>query len=824
MRSQTAWLLLAAVCALAACSTQDVVEALEGAPPLEIGQGQLGVPVSIEVVVSTGAVLPTDVRARADGGFVVLDGWSRRLLPYGRGGDPEPPLRGEPRWGHPTRFISWDDGWLLADPGAAGDPGGLVSIGHDGVVRSVLHPVDAPIALAAVPDGLLVAGRGGGLMRCGPSGVECASEAGVELVADIAVSTRGLVLAEPLAARLELGPAGALQAIGRFGQHVGALQQPKSAIDLSGALLVADSALGIVQLLDDRGRALGPLLADGALLRFDHPLAVRALGADRYVVLAAGTGEAIVFSMRRQDVDAAIAAPSKRRLRTRLPVPDAGEASGCLQCHDGFVRNGRRGWDPRRQHHPVDVVPERPLPPFFPLDDSGRITCGTCHSPHGTSTSADAGQTRSDRDRAALVRHKDGAWTRMATRDGALCAPCHEESAHGGLMEHDGLVVGVAGHPVGEELRMALARRGDSVAEGGCLGCHTPHGAQAEPLLRGAEVGDTCLGCHAEQAEAHRNHPVGATFAADGPRPRASARLALDGGGGVGCVTCHDTTGGTAQGLLRARADGGPLCLACHGDQMADLTTGHGGVRGAFGVVCLGCHDPHGPARDEHLVRPARRGTDGCLGCHGEGAPQAPPGSSPGRRGHPVTGEDLDGCASCHDVHDAAAPPADCAGCHEDPAAEAARHGGHGGVPCVDCHPAHAAPLPPPPSAADANPSARPCLACHASDASGEGPTITHASHPDPVFAPDGSRWTPLAALPLFAADGTQQPPATNGALTCGSCHRTHGAGPDDVEPLRRAGILPACAACHGSDALPLLRWFHLPDRRADILPPGADR
>jgi hypothetical protein len=61
----------------------------------------------------------------------------------------------------------------------------------------------------------------------------------------------------------------------------------------------------------------------------------------------------------------------------------------CLPCHDGvfgptptphpmFIPG-----PPKQKLYPAFQPPNHPLPPQFPLDDQGRVTCSTCHAIHG---------------------------------------------------------------------------------------------------------------------------------------------------------------------------------------------------------------------------------------------------------------------------------------------------------------------------------------------------------------------------------------------------------------------------------------------------------
>lgn len=117
------------------------------------------------------------------------------------------------------------------------------------------------------------------------------------------------------------------------------------------------------------------------------------------------------------------------------------------------------------------------------------------------------------------------------------------------------------------------------------------------------------------------------------------------------------------------------------------------------------------------------------------------------------------------------------------------------------------------------NPVSRRCLACHAEDAAVE-PSVARVEsyeHPEPVFQPDGARWAPLGALPLFDAAGRKVADTENGALTCASCHLSHG--PDRTKAgdhLRRPGWEGVCSACHADDGLIYYRWYHYRERLDD--------
>lgn len=353
-----------------------------------------------------------------------------------------------------------------------------------------------------------------------------------------------------------------------------------------------------------------------------------------------------------------------------------------------------------------------------------------------------------------------------------------------------------AAHPVGpvdaDVVRRAGLRR--DVTEVSCLSCHDAHGNVGEDMLPADAYVADCVACHTRIAQRPRDgHPWNIRTAAHG--------LPLGPQNSLACISCH-----SAHGEDRATAS----CRACHGAEQQELREG-----GHAEVACLDCHDVHPGVGGAHAGQDGD--PDGCLACHAPGRRAAQAGIAPGSLGHPVggaarqDGEALS-CRSCHGDHAPTRPPG-CGECHEDQAA-AEKRGGHGDTDCVDCHPAHAT-APMATLRLDLNPATTACLACHG-DQHGQGKAtrVPELEHPD--LAEGGKRWTPLAGLPLYDASGAVLPTGQNGAITCGSCHVTHGPY-NDKDKLRRTGWEKACASCHGDDALPLYRYWHQPERRAGI-------
>lgn len=827
----------------------------------ELSDGPHRVTAQVLWTVELDAHQPTDVLSTPDGGLWVLDSYDQQIQRFDARQQPLPPLS-LPSWTRPSRLaVAAQGGAWLADP-----LGNLVRIDAQGDLQAPLDLASlgegaAPVAALEHQGRLFVADRHGGvdvidattgaLLR---SVDQDADGRPVRLVTDLLIGPTGeVLLIDTLRTAVHvLGEEGVTSSWGHFGMWAGALMKPKSAaLAPEGTVLVADTALDVLQLFDDQGHAIGMVAtADGQVLRPGHPIAVDAVGVDEFLVL-----DASVPSVTRLRIPAEEIRAATERSRTthalRHPLrEDQGQgvagAQGdtCLQCHDGLVLDDRQVWQDDLDHHPVDVVPDYEVPAFFPLDDQGRLRCTTCHSPHGASSATDAAAVADEEGRLATARHwsDDEFFTRLERGDSALCEACHTDAAHDDAIDRLGLSGST--HPVGSALEDALAKRAaeqgsplDDVQKG-CLGCHSPHAAEGKALLRAAGDGKGCIACHEGHADSRRSHPVGA--AGDRPRVREASQIPVDREGQVDCSSCHQLVGGSADQLLRSPADGGDLCVACHDERVKMLSGPHGRVPGAHGTPCLGCHDVHDEPSDALLTTMVGGPADpnGCLDCHGRGKKHAVRGQSPGERGHPVDGKLHDSgdsgtkdsgtkdsgskdsgqqpltCASCHDAH--RPEPISCDGCHLEQVAERDR-GGHGKATCLDCHPAHQdRPLA---RETDHNPRSWTCLACHGEEHGRAGVTrVAEFEHPAPVFEPDGTRWEPLGGLPLFAPDGTTQPQGVNGEMGCMTCHMVHG--PDPTEPkakLKRPGWEKPCAACHGDNALALYRYFHQPDRRSGI-------
>jgi predicted CXXCH cytochrome family protein len=722
--------------------------------------------------VPTDARMPTDLAALDGGGFAVLDSYGQRLLLYDAETKPVGAVTGE-GWGTTIRAAASHDGqhlWLAVPEGDA-----VVAIDRSGaIVRTLPLELDEPISLVDLGAELVVGTRNRelawvssttGAVRQRHAADADAAPLGV--LGDLVVLDDGTIAAvDTLRSRVHRVASDGtwLSSFGYFGDWIGTLSKPKSIVaGPGGTLLVGDSAVRGIQLFEEDGRPLGAVAEGGVPLALPHVIALSGgRGTDRVLALDAATADVWGFRITPDALARARADAETRHLRHKIAAEDPTEGGLCFQCHDGIVRDQRYVWDPSLFRHPTDVVMEDP-PPDLVLDDAGRMQCTTCHSPH-----------------PAELGHGEEFLRKERSQ---ICIACHSDAAHETVVAEEH--VAGSGHPVGSELVRALERRGGEAGvlglpagiDGDCFDCHAVHGARDEALAR--QAGDTCRACHAPEAAREGNHPVGRKVEVTVGIPLVE--------GENGCVSCHDLVGGSGDALLRETET--LLCSECHDDP---TDAAHDRVRGRHGIRCLGCHDPHGA--DDLLT--ATVSSQGCLACHDRPA-----------HGHPTAGDVT--CGDCHDAHEPEDVPA-CESCHE--TAHRASTASHGSVACGECHPVHASP--PLGGPGDANPSERTCLACHGPAASGSAPRVAHWKHPDAVFQPDGSRWTPTGELPLYDAAGRVVARTQNGDLTCLSCHVAH---PEDAggDHLRRGGWEGACGACHGADALPLYRWFHEPERRS---------
>lgn len=380
------------------------------------------------------------------------------------------------------------------------------------------------------------------------------------------------------------------------------------------------------------------------------------------------------------------------------PVVDTGKQDVtstermCFSCHDGFVLDSRFMWEPGKHAHPVGQKPSKKISiprengkNIFPLNDEGRIYCGTCHSAHGVDWD--------DKEATIFMRVRDV--------DGKLCIACHQDKTKG--PDH-GM------HPVNQQpdnpqskpprkLIQAGARFGRK-GEVICQSCHRSHAAPEKNfLVLKNEESQLCGACHDDQfainisqAGLMGTHPVNLKPQhARIPESLIKAGARTGKQGEIICQTCHKPHAAKgSQGLLLADNPQDALCQSCHKKQKSILNSKHDmslaskdsqNIRKQLASesgACSACHVPHKGNGPKMWARPRDVNEDPmaslCLSCHNRDGMDKK--HTVGRYSHPVgvnvaelgrtvslptfsnsgiKWQDVKAgkvsCASCHDPH-----------------------------------------------------------------------------------------------------------------------------------------------------------------------------
>lgn len=240
----------------------------------------------------------------------------------------------------------------------------------------------------------------------------------------------------------------------------------------------------------------------------------------------------------------------------------------CLSCHDGFVMDSRSLWKEGHRGHPVGMMPsgrvELPVAgdgPVFPMNEDGRMYCGSCHSPHYHGS-------------ASTV---PPPFMRVGLEDGNLCLSCHRDKKSVADSDHA---------PRSSQRRSAAP---DYSERGVCTRCHVAHDAQG-PVMWAREPGSAevvadalCHSCHEGDVDRYE-HPrtieawsndLRSVLVADtdAPMPVFDQDGSRASTGVIGCSTCHDAHRQRPAGLpderpglfLRRARSEHMLCADCHG-------------------------------------------------------------------------------------------------------------------------------------------------------------------------------------------------------------------------------------------------------------------
>lgn len=456
----------------------------------------------------------------------------------------------------------------------------------------------------------------------------------------------------------------------------------------------------------------------------------------------------------------------------------------CFSCHDGYVLDSRFAWEKREHFHPVGVkppddfqIPKKDGKEIFPLNQEGKIYCGTCHSAHGVDWSEEYSPV----------------FLRVENRDSSICLACHLDRSSG---PEEG------NHPVyktPKEKPERLLKNGAMFgSEGGviCQSCHRVHGAADDKLLM-VENGRSqlCGTCHADRYTEDRSHAARAGThpvnvvpeAITIPEPLLAEGARLGSGGEIVCETCHQPHHAEPEAsiLVDDNQDAG-LCRRCHSDKETVAQTKHDVTAEDESAqdVCGACHRAHNGKGPKMWAREPGSGGDAvastCLSCHRDGGLAEK--QQVGRHSHPV-GEDL------AKVENLLGLPG------FGPAGVKLEKGG--AVSCPTCHDPH-----------QWNPDDPEKRGGKAEDGSGKN-SFLRVSHDDDgklcrkchtsKAELDGS---PHEAKQMVADDPSRKGLIGAGPSPCNACHRVHnGKGPRmwAMTPAKGEDPLSSlCKSCHG--------------------------
>ncbi len=220
----------------------------------------------------------------------------------------------------------------------------------------------------------------------------------------------------------------------------------------------------------------------------------------------------------------------------------------------GGLSRADRAWGsgPGVMNHPVRVIPSGTVtvPPGWPLDDNGAITCLTCHTEIPTGSEASRPKLRDFESQSA--------------QQSGFCAKCHGLTDRRDARSMHWLALGVAHVPSDGTASRADGGLLDTRTRQ-CLSCHD--GVSAPESTNGTPLN----GSRRYMGDKRRNHPIGVQYGGLSrskdlsplrPVGLLPQEVALP-GGKVGCVSCHNLY---AKGryLLTVPIKGSELCLTCH--------------------------------------------------------------------------------------------------------------------------------------------------------------------------------------------------------------------------------------------------------------------
>ncbi len=187
--------------------------------------------------------------------------------------------------------------------------------------------------------------------------------------------------------------------------------------------------------------------------------------------------------------------------------------------------------------HPSGILPTFAVPPAYPLDWKGSMTCSTCHNVHGSTP--------------GLMR--------VSLRGRKFCLSCHEKTFFS-QMADTGVSIVLSGHVSSVISKQDLGGLDADAFTVQCMGCHVGHGTP-----RGAEKSD---GKMMRQSGNSVPHSVGVRYSESFQKGRLKHESAVNQQlylpeGLVSCVTCHQGYS-KEHGKLRVAKQRSAICFECH--------------------------------------------------------------------------------------------------------------------------------------------------------------------------------------------------------------------------------------------------------------------
>jgi predicted CXXCH cytochrome family protein len=385
-----------------------------------------------------------------------------------------------------------------------------------------------------------------------------------------------------------------------------------------------------------------------------------------------------------------------------------------------------------------------------------------------------------------------------------MCFSCHD----GSVLDSRWAFEKERGHPSGVPPRPGMVVPAnfplDEKGNMQCVTCHSAHGVSTGPgqttstFLRVNNTNSAiCLLCHTTMAgnAAGDNHPMGTVTNNVPPELREKHVPAETAGHLITCETCHIPHGDHEERLLKLSVSDSMICLTCHRDKNYVNPDGSRNLYHVINVVptnatipgllmtngarlakngaltCLTCHKIHQNQIEKHLlVAKVDNQSSFCLNCHTN------------QQGLILS------------QHNLALKFPDARNLDGKTVAESG--------PCSACHLPHKNALA---LAGGGEVISGLCLSCHGPAGISAKTNLLGRSHPVGISLSNAqatAKITMPTTLPLF---NSWRHPATNGNLTCITCHDPHRR-PIEGAPLvsakfLRGPVASLCQECHSQQA-----------------------